>query len=252
MATWMARRRRVLFPPVSWTSPEGVIAVGGTPDPETLKEAYGRGIFPWPHEGLPLLWFCPHPRFILVPGEAHVSRSLRKEMRRGAFEVRSDTAFEAVMRGCAARPRPGQDGTWITEEMIDGYTALHAEGLAHSIEAWQDGRLVGGLYGVSLGAAFFGESMYADVSNASKVCFATLLANLVRRGFELVDCQSYTGHLATFGAVSWPRARFLAVLKKALRAPTRQGRWTLDVGPAEAAEMFADRPAEGLRSRIPE
>ena len=232
------RRRRVLFPPVSWTSPEGVIAVGGRPDPATLKEAYSRGIFPWPHERVPLLWFCPDPRFVLVPGEAHISRSLRKEMRRGTFEVRADTAFREVMQACARKPRPGQDGTWITRDMIAGYTALHEEGLAHSIEAWQDGRLAGGLYGLSLGAVFFGESMFADVPGASKVAFATLLANLIGWDFDLVDCQSYTEHLASFGAVEWPRARFLAVLERALRRPTREGPWTLEVGPAEAAEML--------------
>jgi len=234
----MAFQRRFLFPPVSRASPDGVIAVGGSTDPETLKAAYGRGIFPWPHPGLPILWFCPDPRFVLVPREAHVSRSLRKEMRRGAFEIRADTAFPEVISACAAKPRPGQDGTWITDEMMAGYIALHEEGLAHSIEAWQDGRLAGGFYGVSLGAVFFGESMYTDVPNASKVAFATLLANLMRWRFALVDCQSYTGHLASFGAVEWRRARFLAALKRALREPTRSGAWSLELGPAAAAEEF--------------
>jgi leucyl/phenylalanyl-tRNA--protein transferase len=236
---WKSSRRRVLFPPVSWASPEGVIAVGGRPDAETLKEAYGRGIFPWPHEGVPLLWFCPDPRFVLEPAAAHVSRSLRKEMRRGTFEVRADTAYREVMGGCSRAPRPGQSGTWITPEMIEGYTALHGEGLAHSIEAWQEGRLVGGLYGISLGSVFYGESMFAEVPNASKVAFATLLANLIRWRFSLVDCQSYTPNLESFGAVDWPRRRFLAVLKRALREPTRPGPWTLELGPAEAAEAFA-------------
>jgi leucyl/phenylalanyl-tRNA--protein transferase len=224
--------RRPIFPPVSWASPEGVVAAGGRPDPETLKAAYSRGIFPWPHEGLPLLWFCPDPRFVLPP----------KEMRRGSFEVRADTAFRQVIRGCAARPRPEQDGTWITGEMIAGYTALHEEGLAHSIEAWQGERLVGGLYGISMGAVFFGESMFAEVPNASKVAFATLLANLVRWDFAMVDCQAYTDHLASFGAEEWPRARFLAHLKRALRKPTRQGRWTLELGPAEAAAALSSGP----------
>jgi leucyl/phenylalanyl-tRNA--protein transferase len=237
----MAHRRRVRFPPVSWTSPEGVIAAGGTPDPETLVEAYARGIFPWPHEGLPLLWFCPDPRFALVPAEAHIGRSLRKEMRRGTFGVRADTAFSEVMRGCAAAPRPGQDGTWITPDMLAGYTALHEQGLAHSIEAWRGGELVGGLYGVSLGAVFFGESMFSRVPGASKVAFATLLANLVHWDFQLIDCQQDTEHLARFGAEDWPRARFLAALRRGLRTPTRQGPWTLEVAPAEAAEMLDGR-----------
>jgi leucyl/phenylalanyl-tRNA---protein transferase len=235
VSMWKGLRRRALFPPVAWASPEGVLAVGGRPDAATLKEAYGRGIFPWPHEGVPLLWFCPDPRFVLLPEAARVSRSLRKEMRRGTFGVRADTAFREVIGRCAQQPRPGQGGTWITPEMIAGYTALHDEGLAHSIEAWRDGQLVGGLYGISLGGVFFGESMFADVPNASKVAFATLLANLVRWRFSLVDCQSYTDHLASFGAVEWPRRRFLSVLRGALQEPTRQGPWQLDLGPAEAA-----------------
>jgi leucyl/phenylalanyl-tRNA---protein transferase len=235
---WKGFRHRVLFPPVSRASPEGVLAVGGRPDAATLKEAYGRGIFPWPHEGVPLLWFCPDPRFVLVPEEAHAARSLRKEMRRGTFGVRADTAFQEVIGRCSQQPRPGQSGTWITPEMIAGFTALHGEGLAHSIEAWRDGKLVGGLYGIALGGVFFGESMFADVANASKVAFATLLANLIRWRFSLVDCQSYTEHLASFGAVEWPRRRFLSRLELALAAPTRQGPWTLELGPAEAAATF--------------
>jgi leucyl/phenylalanyl-tRNA--protein transferase len=219
---------------------DGVVAVGGTPDPETLKAAYSQGIFPWPHDGYPLLWFSPDPRFALVPAEAHLSRSLRKRMRRGPYEVRADTAFAEVIRRCSGKPRPGQDGTWITREMVAGYSALHEQGLAHSIEAWQDGRLAGGLYGVSLGGAFFGESMYADAPDASKVCLGTLLGNLVHWGFELLDCQSYTDNLAAFGARDWPRPLFLAVLEQALAAPTRAGRWTLDLGPAEAASLFTE------------
>jgi leucyl/phenylalanyl-tRNA--protein transferase len=142
------------------------------------------------------------------------------------------------MEGCATSPRPGQDGTWITPGMIAGYTALHEQGLAHSIEAWRGGELVGGLYGVSLGAVFFGESMFSRVPGASKVAFATLLANLAHWNFELVDCQQDTEHLARFGAEDWPRARFLATLRRGLRTPTRQGPWTLEVAPAEAAERL--------------
>jgi leucyl/phenylalanyl-tRNA--protein transferase len=203
-----------------------------------LKFAYGHGIFPWPHEGYPLLWFCPDPRFVLVPREAHLPRSLRKTMRRGLYEVRADTAFADVIRRCSSKERPRQDGTWITEEMIEGYVALHGEGLAHSIEAWQGDRLAGGLYGISLGGVFFGESMFADAPDASKVALGTLLGNLVRWDFALLDCQSYTEHLSSFGAVRWPRRLFLKELEKALRASTRSGCWTLEVGPGEAAEMF--------------
>lgn len=235
--------RRSLFPPVSWASPEGVIAVGGTPDAATLKDAYGRGIFPWPHEGAPLLWFCPDPRFVLEPERTHVGRSLRREMRRGAFEVRADTAFGAVIRACGQAPRDGQRGTWITPPMVAGYEALHREGYAHSIEAWRDGRLAGGLYGVSLGRVFFGESMFAAVPNASKVAFATLLAHLLAWGFPLVDCQSHTPHLESFGAEDWPRGRFLARLKSALRFPARRGPWRLELDSAQAAELLARREA---------
>ena len=236
----MPLRRRIFFPPVRWASPDGILAIGGRPDPETLKEAYGRGIFPWPHEGWPLLWFCPDPRFVLVPQEAHVSRSLRKILRRGTYDIRADTAFRDVIARCAGKPRPGQDGTWITKDMVAGYTALHDEGLAHSIEAWKGNRLAGGLYGISMGAVFFGESMFADEPDASKAAFATLLANLVHWRFALVDCQSYTDHLARFGAEDWPRARFLKVLKKALQEETRPGPWRLEVGSVEAAEMFRE------------
>ena len=230
-----ARGRRVVFPPPTSANEEGVLAIGGRPDAETLLAAYSQGIFPWPHEGHPLLWFCPDPRFVLVPDEAHLHRSLQKTMRGGTFEVRADTAFARVMEGCSTAHRPGQDGTWITPEMIAGYTELHRQGFAHSIEAWREGRLVGGLYGISLGGLFFGESMYAEVPDASKVAFATLLANLRAWGFELVDCQSYTDHLARFGAVDWPRSRFLRVLKRALQTPTRLGPWELELGPAAAA-----------------
>lgn len=234
----MTGHRRPIFLPPGLASPEGVVGVGGRPDRETLKAAYSQGIFPWPHEGTPLLWFSPDPRFALRPEEAHVGRSLRKEMRRGAFEVRMDTAFREVMGRCAVKPRPGQDGTWITGEMIEGYTGLHEEGIAHSIEAWRDGSLVGGLYGLSIGAVFFGESMFADAPNASKVAFATLLAHLIRWRFALVDCQAYTDHLASFGATEWPRFRFLTLLKRAVREPGRPGPWRPELSPAEAAGAF--------------
>jgi leucyl/phenylalanyl-tRNA--protein transferase len=235
----MLSRGHYIFPPVDRTTPEGVIAIGGKPEPDLLLAAYSRGIFPWPHQGFPLLWFCPDPRFVLVPTEAHVSRSLRKTMRRGLFEVRADTAFRDVMRACARKKRPGQRGTWINRDMIRGYTALYKQGFAHSIEAWQDGRLVGGLYGISLGAVFYGESMFAEVPDASKVAFATLIGNLIRWDFQLLDCQSYTDHLASFGAEEWPRDEFLAVLETALQAPTRMGPWHLELGPAEAEEELA-------------
>jgi leucyl/phenylalanyl-tRNA--protein transferase len=221
--------RRLAFPPPEHATREGLVAVGGDASPERLLLAYAQGIFPWPSPGMPLLWFSPDPRFVLVPGRAHLSRSLRKRVRAGTFDIRFDTRFADEMRACAAQPRPGQDGTWITDELVEGYVALHARGLAHSVEAFRDGELVGGLYGVSLGRAFFGESMFARAPDASKVAFATLLGQLVAWDFALVDCQVRTEHLARFGAEDWPRARFLGALRDALAAPTRVGRWVREV-----------------------
>ncbi|HYH46959.1 MAG TPA: leucyl/phenylalanyl-tRNA--protein transferase [Thermoanaerobaculia bacterium] len=232
----LPRRRRPAFPRPIPATADGIVAVGGRPEPEVLRASYSRGIFPWPHEGAPLLWFCPDPRFVLPPREAHLPRSLRKVLRRGGFEVRADTRFGEVIRRCSETGRPGQDGTWITPGMIAGYTALHEEGLAHSIEAWRDGELAGGLYGVSLGGVFFGESMFTDVPDASKAAFATLAAQLARWDFPLIDCQQATAHLARFGAREWSRRRFLRALDEALALPTRPGPWTLEITPAQAAE----------------
>ena len=170
--------------------------------------------------------------------KARLHRSLKKVMRKGHFIVKADTAFDDVMKGCSKAKRPGQRGTWITPAMRDGYGALHREGIAHSIETWHDGNLVGGLYGISLGTCFYGESMFATMPDASKVAFGTLLAQLRRWGFPLVDCQSYTDHLARFGAEHWPRAQFLETLSELQRAPTKLGPWVFDVTPPEAAEMI--------------
>lgn len=228
----------LIFPPPEAATEEGIVAVGGDVSPERLVLAYGQGIFPWPVRGLPLLWFSPDPRFVLRPDRAHLSRSLKKRMRKGDYEVRADTAFDAVMDGCAAAPRPGQDGTWITGELRRGYANLHRLGYAHSIEAWHHGDLAGGLYGVSLGRVFFGESMFATRPDASKVAFATLLGQLVVWGFELVDCQVHTEHLSRFGAEHWPRRRFLRALREALGHPTRQGPWEIGLTSTEALERL--------------
>ena len=228
------------FPPVEAATPDGVVAIGGDLRPERLLEAYGRGIFPWPHDGLPLLWFSPDPRMVLEPSKLRVSRSLRARMRRGDFEVRFDTAFRQVMEGCAGAERPGQSGTWITPQMVDAYCELHAKGYAHSAEAWQDGELVGGLYGVSLGRAFFGESMFTRTTDASKVAFASLVQRLDATGFTLIDCQMHTEHLARFGAALWTRARYLETLSRARRRPTLRGRWAeQDGGLVVPAELVA-------------
>jgi leucyl/phenylalanyl-tRNA--protein transferase len=233
--------RSLVFPSPDEADAEGVVAVGGDCGVERLLLAYRSGIFPWPMtRDLPLFWFSPDPRYVIDLPHAHVPRSLRKEVRRGRFEVRTDTDFEGVIRGCAGAHRPGQRGTWITPALRSGFLKLHAEGWAHSIEAWEEGRLVGGLYGLSLGGAFFGESMFAEAPDASKVAFATLLGNLIHWGFRFVDCQTRTEHLARFNAVPWPRARFLEVLQGALAQETRKGPWRFDLAPADAIARCAE------------
>ncbi len=219
---------RIVFPPPELSEADGLLAVGGDLRPQRLLLGYAMGIFPWYSDGQPILWHSPDPRFVLQATQAHVPRSVEKQLRRGEFEVRFDTAFADVVRACARTPRPGQRGTWITAEMAAAYDALFDLGFAHSIEAWQGGQLVGGLYGVSLGGAFFGESMFANVADASKVAFVTLLRRLTTWGIDLVDCQVRTDHLARFGATEWPRPRFLEALGAALQAPTRRGRWSAD------------------------
>lgn len=218
------------FPPVEDADEDGILAVGGDLSPQRLVEAYRRGIFPWYSEGLPILWHCPDPRFVLEPKKMHVPKSLRKVMRRGTYEVRLDTAFEAVIDGCAKTRRPGQRGTWITRDMRKAYVRLHQLGLAHSAEAWLGDELMGGLYGVSLGAVFYGESMFARGDDASKVAFVTLVEWAQSWGVELIDCQQQTEHLARFGAEPWPRSKFVAELERLMPFPTRQGRWTLSAG----------------------
>jgi leucyl/phenylalanyl-tRNA--protein transferase len=221
--------RRLAFPPAEEAHESGLLAVGGDLGAERLLLAYASGIFPWYEAGGPILWHSPDPRFALRPGELHVPRSLAKSLRKPRFEIRLDTAFARVIRACAGARGPGRTGTWITPEMIEAYEALHALGFAHSAEAWQEGELVGGLYGVSLGAAFFGESMFALRADASKAAFVTLVRQLERWSFRLIDCQVETDHLVRFGATGWPRAQFLAELERALAAPTRRGTWSLDV-----------------------
>jgi leucyl/phenylalanyl-tRNA--protein transferase len=219
--------RRVLFPHPDLADPSGLLAVGGDLSAERLVVAYASGIFPWYNDDTPILWYSPDPRMVLLPSALQISRSLGKTLRRGDYEVRLDTAFRRVIEACARVPRPGQSSTWITSDMIDAYCELHERGVAHSAEAWRDGELVGGLYGVSLGAAFFGESMFALAPDASKVAFVTLVRALSGWGIELVDCQVRTEHLARFGAEDWPRARFLGALREALGKETRFGPWAL-------------------------
>ncbi len=220
---------RLVFPRPDLADPDGLLAVGGDLRPERLLLAYANGIFPWYSDGLPILWHSPDPRTVLLAPERHVPRSLAKTIRRGRYRITFDQAFERVMAACGDTPRPGQGGTWITGEMKQAYARLHDLGYAHSAEAWDgDGdRLCGGLYGVSLGGAFFGESMFAHAEDASKVAFVRLLESLEEWEIHLVDCQVPTPHLARFGAVEWPRGRFLEELEAALSKPTRRGRWTI-------------------------
>jgi len=218
----------LVWPNVEDTDEDGILAIGGDLSPERLVAAYSRGIFPWYSEGLPILWHCPDPRFVLLPSAMHVPKSLKKTMRHGDYEVRFDTAFEQVIDACAKTRRPGQRGTWITRDMRGAYVKLHLLGLAHSAEAWKDGELSGGLYGVSLGAVFYGESMFARAPDASKVAFVTLVERLHAHGVELIDCQQETEHLKRFGAVGWPRFRFCKALEKLVGRPTLRGPWRFE------------------------
>ena len=230
--------KELSFPPPEDANEEGIVAVGGDLTPERLLLAYQQGIFPWPARGYPLLWFSPDPRFALEPTRAHVSRSLRKVIRKAELSVTADTAFADVITACAAMPRPHQQGTWITDELKQGYLGLHDLGYAHSIEAWRGDTLVGGLYGVALGHTFAGESMFATEPDASKVAFTTLLGHLAMWSFRIVDCQVHTDHLARFGATMWPRARFLAKWRAAADEPSVLAPWQLTLSPEEALERL--------------
>jgi leucyl/phenylalanyl-tRNA---protein transferase len=219
------------FPPVDLASPEGLLAIGGDLRAERLLEAYRHGVFPWYSEGQPILWWSPDPRMVLLPTQLNVSRSLKKTLRQGKFEVRIDTNFRKVIQACARAPREKQSGgTWITREMQQAYVRLHELGYAHSVETWDGDRLAGGLYGVALGGAFFGESMFSRVTDASKVAFVHLARQLWRWGFSLIDCQLPTPHLERLGAKEIRRRDFLNRLDAALALPDRIGHWRLDSG----------------------
>ena len=219
--------QRLLFPPASRAEAGGLLAVGGDLRPERLLLGYRSGIFPWYSEGQPIWWHSPNPRFVLDPSALHIPRSLRKVIRRRDYEIRLDTAFLQVIEACAKQPRPGQSGTWITAGMVAAYLELHRQGVAHSAEAWRDGQLVGGLYGVSLGDVYFGESMFAHAPDASKCVFAVLVRWLAAQGIALIDSQVHTDHLERFGAENWPRDRYLARLSEIVGRPTRLGPWSL-------------------------
>jgi leucyl/phenylalanyl-tRNA---protein transferase len=200
---------KLAFPPPHLATQEGLLAVGGDLSPGRLILAYKNGIFPWYNPGEPILWWSPDPRLVLFPKELHISRSLRRLLRKNRFQVTFNTRFREVIAACAKTKRPMGEGTWITSEMESAYIRLNDLGYAHSVEAWRDGRLVGGLYGLALGRTFFGESMFTEVSNASKIAFVTLVKRLEALKFNLIDCQVYTQHLVSLGAREIPRKEFL-------------------------------------------
>ena len=213
------------FPPANLANKDGLLAFGGDLSPERIILAYANGIFPWFNENDPLLWWSLDPRLVIRPGEMRVSKSLRHTLHSGRFESRIDTHFEEVMRQCALTPREGQDGTWITDEMMDAYLELHRMGLAHSFETYHEGKMVGGLYGVSLGKLFCGESMFHCMNDASKVAFYQLHGFLVDHGFKLIDCQQETKHLISLGAYTVSRQEYLDEIQQLVTEPTLKGNW---------------------------
>jgi leucyl/phenylalanyl-tRNA--protein transferase len=233
MVPWL--RTGASFPPLDAAlgDPNGLLAAGGDLSPDRLLAAYRHGIFPWYNEGQPILWWSPDPRMVLFVDEIRISRSLRKVLKQQRFELRADTAFRAVMEGCA-EPRDGQSGTWISPPVIDAYTRLHRMGHAHSIEAWRDGRLAGGLYGIAIGRMFFGESMFAREDDASKVALVHLATIMKRREMPLIDCQQETPHLTRFGARPISRRRFAEWLSRLVESPQARAPW------APVAEALAD------------
>ena len=221
------------FPPIerALDEPNGLLAAGGGLAPGRLLDAYRRGIYPWYAQGQPVLWWSPDPRMVLRTSEFRVSRSLAKRIRQRRYEIRIDTAFARVVDGCAA-PRDGSGGTWITPAMRDAYVELHRRGVAHSVDAWRDGSLRGGLYGLAIGRVFFGESMFAGETDASKVALAHLIEKLEADGVPLVDCQQDTAHLASFGARPVPRRAFAALLGELIHCDAPPAPWT--AGPWQA------------------
>ena len=214
------------FPPVERASSEGLLAVGGDLRPERILAAYRHGIFPWYNEGEPILWWSPDPRAVLFPEKLHLSRSLARRLRSNVFTVTLDTCFRTVMEQCAGpRPQYPEGGTWITPDMLEAYTRLHGLGYAHSVETWQDGHLVGGLYGLAIGGAFFAESMFTKVDDASKVALATLVRQLHAWNFQLIDCQQASPHVMRFGAEEIPRRDFVRLLTQAVKLPNHHRQW---------------------------
>lgn len=227
MIPWLTADTRFPPPETALREPNGLLAAGGDLSAERIVAAYRQGIFPWFNPGDPILWWSPDPRMVLFPSEIRVSRSLRRALKKPDHEVRADTAFQQVMAACAA-PRDPHGGTWIVPAMIAAYCRLHERGLAHSIEIWRDGELVGGLYGVALGRVFYGESMFSRIPGASKMALVHLARQLARWNFGLIDCQMETAHLASLGARAIPRSTFLPQLAELVNCTGKDGIWRLD------------------------
>lgn len=217
---------KIAFPPPHLASRDGLLAIGGDLSEKRLLLAYRMGIFPWFSDEEPIMWWSPDPRLVLYPDEIRISKSLKKTIKKDVFQVTMDQAFNRVINECARVRRGKNQGTWIVNDMIKAYCRLHESGFAHSVEAWYEGKLAGGLYGVSLGRCFFGESMFTRISNASKVAFVKLVKYLKALSFDMIDCQVTTEHLMRFGAREIPRKYFLEQLEKALEYPTKKGEWS--------------------------
>ncbi|WP_313316413.1 leucyl/phenylalanyl-tRNA--protein transferase [Stenotrophomonas sp.] len=227
------------FPPAELAArePDGLLAIGGDLSPVRLLNAYAGGVFPWFSEGQPLLWWSPDPRMVFRTDAVHLSSRFRRGLRQSNWQVRADTAFSEVMLACAGAPRPGQDGTWITAEMHQAYVQLHQLGYAHSVEVYDEDTLVGGIYGVSIGQMFFGESMFSGRSGGSKVALAALARTLAQWGWSLIDAQVENPHLLRLGAVHLPRPLFLAQVRDAVQRPGRIGSWTREFGQLPASSL---------------
>lgn len=230
MPVYWLNEHELSFPHPAMAEPGGLLAVGGDLNPDRLVLAYRNGIFPWFEAEGSFYWYSPDPRFVLFPQELKVHKSMRPVFNQGKFEYSTDTCFEAVIRTCAELPRNAQEGSWISEAFIEGYTELHRQGVAHSLEVWRAGKLVGGLYGLSLGRVFFGESMFAHQANASKAGFITLVRALQAAGFWMIDCQQQTQHLQSLGARSISRELFLDYLVKNAYERSLIGLWDLQAG----------------------
>ena len=222
---WFTQDESFLFPSPENASPEGILCSGGNLSPGILLSAYRQGIFPWFNENDPIIWWSPNPRFVLMPEELHVSGTMRKLLKKNRFRLSLDTAFDEVITHCSRVPRPGQRGTWISPDMVEAYSRLHSLGYGHSAEAWIDDRLVGGLYGISIGTAFFGESMFSLEPDASKAVFIPLVWRLRDEGFTLIDSQVQTNHVQSLGGRNIDRQDYLNILAAAIASPGDRGNW---------------------------